>query len=189
MTNVAKEDNWKRRTRGCAALLVAFILLPLLILKGCQWADAHPSDEQLTQDFQQHRQAFDALLKMVQQERQVTRVANDFIWIDGAMTVPENERSRYLPDERFAKYKRIFKALDLESGVVRYQDGGVGFLRSSSGIVTSGSAKGYVWSPAYKGPKLATSDPRSLEEACIPKTGCSSARQIAPNWYITFESN
>ena len=98
MTNVAKEDNWKRRTRGCAALLVVFILLPLLILKGCQWADAHPSDEQLTQDFQQHRQAFDALLKMVQQERQVTRVANDFIWIDGAMTVPENERSRYLPE-------------------------------------------------------------------------------------------
>lgn len=102
MTNVAKEDNWKRRTRGCVALLVVFILLPLLILKGCQWADAHPSDEQLTQDFQQHRQAFDALLKMVQQERQVTRVANDFIWIDGAMTVPENERSRYLPNERFA---------------------------------------------------------------------------------------
>lgn len=141
------------------------------------------------QEFQRNRQPFDVLLKMVREEQQVSRVANDFIRIDGHTGVADNERSHYLPDERLTKYKELFEALKLEGGVERYEDGSVGFYQSANGIVTSGSSKGYLWGSPYPWPVLTKADPRTLEEACVPKTGCSVARRIAPNWYITFESN
>jgi hypothetical protein len=143
----------------------------------------------MIKEFRLKRVAFANLLEMVLEERRVTRVADDFIWIDGAHNVSEGERSRYLSDERLARYRSLFRALKLESGVVRRGDGSVGFLRSSSGIVATGSGKEFIWSKRTIAPVLAPSDSRSLEDACIPKTGCSSTRPIAPEWYISYTSN
>lgn len=103
--------------------------------------------------------------------------------------VPEAERQNYLPNDRLTRYRTLFDKLELESGVIRYEDGSVGFLRSSSGLVTSGSSKEFIWSQRMSAPVLAPSDQRSLEEACVPRTGCSSTRQIAQDWYISFESH
>lgn len=181
--------NWQRRAKGCGCLLLVFVALPFLLLRACQWSDAHPSDSAMIQEFRRSQTAFSDLRTMVTEEQRVTRVAKDFIWIDGAQNVSEAERPNYLPDDRLARYRTLFEKLKLESGVVRYEDGSVGFLRSSSGIVTSGSSKEFIWSPGMSAPVLASSDQRSLEEACVPKSGCSSIRQIAPDWFISFESD
>lgn len=180
---------WRRRGKGCGCLLLGFGLAPLFLLKACQWSDAHPADRVMAAEFRANRDAFSSLLKLISEERRVTRVADDFIWIDGARNVSELDRPHYLSDERLARYRALFKTLKLESGVIRHEDGSVGFLRSSSGIVTSGSGKEFIWSKAMNAPVLEETDRRSLEEACIPKTGCQSMRRIAPNWYIAFESD
>jgi hypothetical protein len=143
----------------------------------------------MVEEFRSNQKAFSNLLRMVREERRVTRIAEDFIWVDGMKNVSDAERSRYLSDARLARYRSLFKELRLESGVVRYEDGSVGFLRSSSGIVPSGSSKEFIWSQKMNDPILAASDRRSLEDACIPKSNCHSLRRIAPEWFISFDSN
>ncbi len=189
MEDAENSDRWQRRLKGCGYLVLLGILLPFFLLKACQWSDAHPSDSAMIEEFQRNRAAFADLRTMMTQERRVTRVAEDFIWIDGIGDVSAADRPNYLSDERQAIYRSLFEKLNLESGVIRYEDGSVGFLRSSRGIVTSGSSKEFVWSQQMSTSFLPSSDRRSLEEACVPKTGCSSTRQIAPEWFITFESN
>lgn len=184
-----KSENWQRRAKGCGYLLLVFVALPFLFLRACQWSDAHPTDSAMIQEFRRNQAVFSDLRVLVSQEQRVTRVARDFIWVDGTQNVSETERPNYLPDDRLARYLTLFDKLKLESGVIRYEDGSVGFLRSSSGMVTSGSSKEFIWSQRMSTPVLAPSDQRSLEDACIPKTGCSAARQIAPEWFILFESD
>jgi hypothetical protein len=166
-------------------LLPAFFLL----LFGCLGPASHPSDAEVAQQLAARRGTFESLLRMIREEPRVSRVAYDFIWIDGIQNVPAAEVERYLPAARYAEYRRLFDALELESGVVRRRDGSVGFVRSSSGMVTSGSSKELLWSERPDVPVLADSDRRSLEEACQPRSGCSSARRLAPDWYLTFESD
>jgi len=170
-------------------LLIVFVLLPFVLLKTCQNLDKHPTDQAMIGEFQGNRPTFATLLKMMREESQVTRVANDFIWIDGANNVDEANRVQYLSDERLARYRALFDELHLESGVVRREDGSVGFLRSSSGIVTSGSSKEFIWSPNVIGSALKATDYRSLEDACVPKGGCRSVRRISPGWYVAFDSD
>jgi len=189
MREAETSGGWQRKAKGCGCLLLLFLLLPLLLLKACLWSDEHPSDRVMVEEFQSHRGEFSELLKMISEERRVTRIADDFIWIDGAGSVDAPDRSRYLSDARLARYRSLFKRLKLESGIVRREDGSVGFLRSSSGIVTGGSGKAFIWSKPPISPVLAPSDHRSLEEACIPKSQCSSMRLIAPEWYIAFDSD
>ena len=190
MTDTGPDNPWRRRARGCGCLLLVFVLLPLLALKACQVSDAHPSDQQMIAEFRQHQADFDRLLAMVRAERHVTRIGDGFIWVDGITSVEEGqERRRYLSDARLAAYRGLFRQLDLESGVVRREDGSVGFLRSSSGMVTAGSSKEFVWSPAPVKGALTPADPRTLEKACVPKGMCRAIRPIAPGWYIAFDSD
>ncbi|WP_439533721.1 hypothetical protein [Polymorphobacter sp.] len=189
MKVAGKSGDWQRRAKGCGLLLVAFVALPFLLLRACQWTDAHPSDSAMIQEFRNNQAIFSELRAMVAQERRVTRIARNFIWIDGMQNVSEAERPNYLPDDRLTRYRTLFNKLKLESGVIRYEDGSVGFLRSSRGMVTSGSSKQFIWSQKLSAPNLAQAGSRSLEDSCMPRTGCGSARQIAPEWFISFESN
>ncbi|RYE93487.1 MAG: hypothetical protein EOO77_45435 [Oxalobacteraceae bacterium] len=180
---------WRRRGKGCGCLLLIFVLVPLLLLKVCQKLDEHPTDRAMIEEFNSNRSTFESLLNMVRAEKRVSRVADDFIWIDDAMSVNEVEQPRYLPRERLIRYRALFRKLNLESGVVRRADGTIGFLRSSSGMVTSGSGKEFIWSQNVITSALKPADRRSLEDACVPKGGCSVIRRIAPEWYIAFDSD
>lgn len=173
-----------RRQVGLSITLLCSIMLP-----GCRGPDRHPSDAEVGREFSDHREGYEALLRMIKEEVRVSRVSHDFIWIDGMQNVSAAEVDRYLPPARYAEYRRLFDVLKLESGVIRYENGSVGFMRSSSGMVTSGSSKELLWAPNAEVPTLAETDERSLEDACQPRTGCSSARRLEPNWYLTFESD
>ena len=183
------QDGERPRKHGCIIAAGIAAILLFLLFKACQWADAHPSDDEMLGEFAARRANFQTLLDMVQDETRVTRVADDFIWIDGAQGVSGDERHRYLPSVRLAKYRELFAKLELESGVIRRADGTIAFLRSSSGMVTSGSGKEFIWSPKPLPGAMTSSDKRSLEVVCMPRTNCSSLREILPNWYIGFQSN
>ena len=180
---------WQGGPKENSPLGLVSIVLPLLLLQACQWPNAHPADDVMIQEFWTNQAAFSELREMMTEEERVTRVARDFIWIDGMRGVSEMERPNYLSDYRWRRYLALFDRLKLESGVIHYEDGSVGFLRSSSGIVTSGSSKEFIWSQKEIASLLKTTDKRSLEDACVPKTGCSSIRKIATEWYISFERN
>lgn len=168
---------------------VAIAFLTLAILSGCIRVE-HPSDQQMVQEFQDHRPAFEMLLKMFRQETRVTRIGDGFIWIDGAGSVDTFERAKYLPDGRLAEYRKLFKELHLKDGLVRREDGSIAFLRSGRGIVPSGSQKDFSWAPQPYRDALAESDKRELVEACVWEgDNCSVSKKIAPNWYIEFHSN
>ena len=187
MDELKESAQWRRNTKWFGCMLSAFVLLPFLLVKACQWSDAHPADRTMVEEFNSNRKAFMSLLEMVREEQHVTRIAAGFIWIDGMQNVSEAERFHYLSDERLSRYRSLFEKLKLESGVIRYENGSVGFLRSSRGFVTGGSSKEFIWSRNMSAPVLAPTDNRSLEDACIPKTGCSALRLVAPEWYISLE--
>lgn len=189
MSDPERSRAWRRRAKGYGCLLMVFIALPFALLKSCQILDQHPTDQAMISEFKGNRTAFSALLNMIREEPRVSRVADDFIWIDGAHNVDAGNRKNYLSDERLARYRALFDELHLESGVVRREDGSVGFLRSSSGMVTSGLSKEFIWSPNLIKSALKATDQRGLEDACLPKGACSSVRPIAPEWYIAFDSN
>lgn len=164
----------------------------LLGLFGCTASacDApHPSDAALAAEFRDKRSDYEKLLRMVQEETRVTRISYDFIWIDGAGTPTPEQQTALLPKARWDQYRRLFKALKLESGVMRWSDSGsIGFLRSSSGLSVSGSDKEIIWSPTSLQDVLVPSDRRTTEQACTPGR-CYEVRQIAPEWYIAFEAS
>ena len=184
-----QEKNWQGGAIECGPLALLLFVLPFLLLQACQLYNAHPTDKIMVQEFRDNQAGFSKLREMIAEEQRVTRVARDFIWIDGMRGVSEAERPNYLSDSRWGKYRALFDRVKLESGVMRYEDGSVGFIRSSSGIVTSGSSKEFIWSQKKIASLLESTDERSLEDGCVPKTGCSSIRQIATEWYISFESN
>lgn len=148
----------------------------------------HPTDAALAAEFRDNRAGYETLLKMVREETRVTRISYDFIWIDGAGSPTPAQRAALLPKARWDRYRRLFKALKLESGVMRWpESGSVGFFRSSSGLAVSGSGKSIVWSPTPLPDALAPSDRRTTEQACTSGE-CHEVRQIAPEWYIAFEA-
>lgn len=165
------------------------MFVPLLALTTCHAMNAHPSDAQMLDEFAAQRPAFEQLLAMIRSEPHVTRVADDFIWIDGAATPSDEARPKYLSDGRWSRYRRLFSLLHLQSGVVKREDGSIAFMRSASGIVTSGSSKDFLWSAVPPAPLLARQSAVPVEDACAPKSGCSSYKSIEPHWSIAFDSN
>ena len=182
-------DSKPNMLKNCALTTALVLLLLVLLLAKCRADYAHPSDDTIIAEFAERRADYETLRDMMLAEDRVTRVGRDFIWIDGSANVRDAERARYLPDARFDRYRALFDALDLDSGTIRTQDGSVGFLRSSRGIVTSGSGKRILWSPHAAPPLLGESDGDTDEQECPRGSPCIYFRRLADDWYLAYESD
>ena len=169
----------------------ALVLLLAAILGTCALvADPHPSDDQIARELRDRRPLYEQLLKMVREEKRVTRINRDWIALADRASVPNEEMPLHLPPARHAEYVRLFDALELESGVDRAADGSsVYFLRSSVGLSVSGSTKALVWEPGFTGAALATDDPGALRDACTATGHCVTRRRIAPGWYVFYSGS
>jgi hypothetical protein len=130
------------RTRHCTRYLLLFVLLPLLLpLSVCllfAWTftstfHTHPTDQALIANFRAHQAEFNQLLQMFQADVDVGRIAPDFT-------------DKPIPLRRWNEYRRLYRSLGLEAGIEGYGTKDfIWFHSSSSGLATSGSSKGYVY--------------------------------------------
>jgi hypothetical protein len=123
--------------------------------------------------FHDHRPDFDNLKRMIESETTVTRI----LPTGGPMDPP--------PKARRQEYDRLFAELGLSYGVSRGANGAVWFTASCIGLVSNGSCKGVVYSPAQPDPLFevlddAITDPRI-------RNGGVGYRPIEEEWYLFLE--
>jgi hypothetical protein len=156
------------------ALLKALILRP------------HRSDQSLVAVFNAHRGDFDQLISMVNADRNLVRIAPDFIWTTQTARWPRPERELGITPQRWKDYRRLFGLLQLTEGVERQGDDPravVYLLASTSGLAIGGSIKGYARSDSVLTPQCQTLDtpPKSNEEDGV----CFKA--LVRGWYLYYE--
>lgn len=151
-------------------------VLAVLFMTGCY---RPPHDAQLIQNFEAHRAEFNRLLEMAGDDAAVYRISNG--------EVPP----RGMSDSRFQEYKKVFRDLDIESGV----NHGMSSFRESLFILSGTSvpigmtseAVGYVYSAVPLRPIVGR-----LPISYFPTPGHAghgeefSFRPLEKNWYLFY---
>ena len=167
-----------------------FLLSLIALMAGCSPVSgpSHPSDEQLIQNFQKHEAEFNLLAEMSNQDSQVRRIAPTFTWLQNNAAWPRPESELGFSEQRWDEYRRLFKELKIADGLARNdprQPTLIFFFASTHGLVTSGSAKGYVYSDEELSPIV---DSPELEQADMKNT-LRVFKRLKGKWYIFYEAN
>jgi hypothetical protein len=157
---------------GC--LVVAASCIILLILND-DLGGAHPSSQELINNFLSHRPEFERLLQMAQEDQELYRVAYD-------STRPENPEAIGLTQERLTEYRGLFDELNLEAGIEKGGDN-VWFIASARGLSVSGSAKGYIYTQIP--PDLVVEDLDNYFSA--DGRSFTAFQKIEENWYLYYD--
>jgi hypothetical protein len=165
---------------GRASCCIKLICALVMILSGCYLFNGyHPRDTELEGFFLEHKQLFDLLIKMANEDRSVTRIANDFFKLDSnnsePIRVPTPAFSRY----RWNQYCDTFRELNLKNGLMRLSEyPGTVFLLPFYNELTLVDDKGYAFSPRPLVPlQNSLDDPRRLNPGFAFK-------HIQGDWYL-----
>ena len=145
-----------------------------------------PSDKILEGNFRRHESEFNELIKMSKIDSRVIRIADDFTWLDTNANWPRPDSEIGFSKERWNEYRKAFRILGLKRGLMRPIDTDTIFLiASSTGMVTSGSSKGYAYSSKSLSPLSG-----SLEN--MPRELLSQHtvyKKLSDAWYLFFQGN
>jgi hypothetical protein len=92
--------------------LTVVLATALMLACGLEQRE-HVRDSALVSNFNRNRPAFDELLRMAEEDRQLNRVAMDFVW---NMERPRGTRDPGIPQERLNQYCRLFREADVPEG-------------------------------------------------------------------------
>lgn len=151
-------------------------LCSTMLLAGC----GVPSDSSLMDVFQHHRDAFEELRGMAQEDYRtagIQRVATSFVQASGTIDV-----SSRLSSDRLATYRRLFGEIHAPDGLM-IGDTGVSFIMYAEGFGSEGSEKTVVWSTEPPDKLYPTLD--GAEQ--IDGDYVAMYREIAPQWYLEYE--
>lgn len=134
------------------------------------------SDAAMEANFWQHREQFEQLVQMSNEDAAMTRIAYEFTW-------PENAVELGFTEVRWNQYRTLFQQTGLSGGLVRRKDGKVIFLFWGFGLVTGGREKGYVYSTQPLHPVV-----DSLDDIPIPVESLKPIyKKIAENWHLYYQ--
>jgi hypothetical protein len=168
------------------SLLVCSAFALLVSVSWWAYAKEHPSDAQLKREFAQRRGDFVKLVEMSDEDKHVIRIASDFTWLDTDASWPRKNVG--LSPGKWNAYRSLFRKLGIAHGLSRREDypSAVFFLVSGSGIVPSGSEKGFVYSPRPLSPIQDSLDrfrPKDSNQDIF------TFEPISDNWYLFLEDN
>jgi hypothetical protein len=122
------------------SLLGMFVLAMVLM-----WSCAAPSDASLTRRFQHHRSELETLVRMSQEDADVTRVADSFTRVKDDWSWPRPESKWGITPERWEQYRLLFSNAGIGAGLQKDEAGNVYFIVHTEGFVTHGAEKGFVY--------------------------------------------
>lgn len=163
-------------------LLFSLVLLGGLIGQGCLLGDRpHPSDDKLVANFEANEAEFNRLIEMCKEDSNMTRIADDFLWRVDHAGWPRAESDWGITRERWNEYKKLFKKVGLDNGLVN-QGKIILLFANNRGLLTGGSSKGYAY---LSEPPRRTFD--SLDHSDDHEG--IDFRPLKGNWYLYFERN
>lgn len=153
------------------------IIVALAFITSCG-ISRHPSDRVLENRFQSQEAKFSRLAEMLNEDRDIARLCDDCIFLSGSS-------NRSISNERLSEYRRLFKELELESGIHRDNAYSVRLIASSKGLFIPTSEKSYVYSKVE--PSLLVN---SLDDVTARDGGDQEPvyRKLKDNWYLYYES-
>lgn len=165
--------------------LSGYVVGLTFIICGCSLVDGGllPTDEQMKNVFSRNKDDFEKIVRMSNEDRRLTNVRYKFTVVDGKGSSLDTGDAG-ITDERWREYKRLFKKIGLDSGILRGKDGSVTFLASGEGIAPSGIAKGYIFSTSEtpRGNFRCSSESLDLPERLTDIW--FACKKIDENWYL-----
>lgn len=141
-----------------------------------------PHEKALEEKFVKNRALFETLVQMSEADNKVIRIAYDFTWVEGENNAGEMGRDRPIgfSEKRWDEYREIFNQLEISGGLTRLEDGsGITFIAGTTGIATSGSMIGYLYSKVSRScGHISLDDPQSVS------TKSFACKEIGPDWYL-----
>lgn len=158
------------------SLLISSIAV-LMLLAGCN-ATSHPSDQVLEHRFRARESDFNKLVQMLNEDKDIVRLDGDFVFLNDSST-------RNISNHRLAEYRRLFKAVGLESGIHRDRVHAVRLIASSKGLFIPTSEKSYVYSSVEPSPVV-----ESLDKIIERNRGDQPPvfKRLSGDWYLYYES-
>lgn len=165
---------------GGMTILLAFVIGAVYLgsIPGSQ-----PTDDQLIETFYSHQQDFEKLAEMSLVDVNMVRIASDFtITSDDKNNI--DQPSRLFEETRWNQYRLLFQTLSIKNGLYRKpHSGSVQFIVSSSGLVTGGSSKGFIYSDQPLEPLVESLDAEKKNAA--PRR--IIYRAVQGKWYLFSE--
>ena len=127
-------------------LACLFALLMLLVVGLWVLAGPHkPSDSDLESRFAAHRAELEQIVGMMETDKQMSRIANDFLWKQDTVAWPRPKSEWGITQVRWSGYKELFRKVGSENGAVRPEKSSdVEIIIHSWGIVPSGGSISFV---------------------------------------------
>jgi hypothetical protein len=143
-----------------------------------------PSDRALIELHARRARDFDKLVAMATVDRQLVRVAPDFVWTTKSVAWPRPESELGISRARWDQYRRLFLALELPAGFIQPDDRPqvIYVISGATGLAVGGVTKGFAWSEASMEPRC-----ESLDWTDGPKQDGVCFRPIARGWYLFLE--
>lgn len=155
-------------------------LAALLGLTIALIACGHPTDGVLVKRLADKKQAFESIVRMAKEDKRLVRVAPDFTWLADNISWPRKDIG--LTPDRWDRYRELFREAGVPEGYLRLGEDQIQLLASTKGLVTGGSAKGYVYSQTKLEPLFRTLDGPPLTGSNDP-----GYRHVEGPWYLFYE--
>ena len=170
----------------------------LAVISSLWWGCGphRPSDESLEKQFTKQRPNFERLVKMMDEDWQMSRIAPDFTWRQDTVAWPRPESEWGISRDRWDDYRKVFRRVGAKDGTTRREKSSDIIVDVWSwGIVPAGVGVGYLHCGQPRNGYAHTEEPCSEnQESGRDMHGHSTSygyryRKIAPDWYIYEESN
>lgn len=180
---------FRRVVRILLRVVGSIVLLVLLLVASLFWYMTPPSDASLERRFQQHTADLEQIVKMMEQDVHMQRIAEDFTRNDDWDEHPG--RAREISEQRWNQYREIFRRAGVPMGTVRQSDD-IEIKAWAAGLAIAGRSLSYV----HCGKSSA--DIKSIYPPCRERKESGTFeqndvfiryRRIQGDWYIYEFSN
>jgi hypothetical protein len=177
-------------------ILVLTGLAALLVLSLLWWGcgPVEPSDHLLALRFRVQRRGLERLVTMSDEDRQMSRIAPDFLWTQDRLQWPRPESEWGISEARWDDYRKLFRQAHFPGGVIRGTTD-TKVIVWVWGIVAGGVSVSYLHCGSPQN-KSAPESPACAErkDAGAGMYGNSTSygyhyKKLTDDWYILEESN
>lgn len=178
-------------------LVGLFAFLMLLVVGLWMLTDPRkPKDSELEKRFTVNRADLEQIVGMMETDKQMSRITNDFLWRQDNVAWPRPESEWGITQARWNRYKQLFGKVGSENGAVRAEKSSdVEIMIHSWGIVPSGGSMSLLHCGQPAGEFRHTAAPcyaKATENEESKDNSSGDAyhfKRLDKDWFIYEESN